>query len=79
MYVCKNCQHCNVVTDEELCKKLKCTATKRGRTLTWSMLCVETTGEPVNIFQYFADYLEKHAVPPWCPMNKAELRKEGIL
>lgn len=69
MAVCKNCVHCNITTDKEYCKRVKCTATKRGRTITWSMCCVDGNGTPVNVFQRFADYLEKHSAPNWCPLN----------
>lgn len=61
---CKNCPFCDIITDKELTKRLKCTKTKRGKTITWSMCCVGT-----NIFQYFADYLEKHNIPKWCPLQ----------
>ena len=63
---CKNCPFCDVITDEEYQKNLKCMKTsKKGRTITWSMCCV---GQ--NVYQYFADYLEKHDRPNWCPRAK---------
>lgn len=65
MKECKNCECCDIITDSEYCKRLKCTATKRGRTITWSMCCINS-----NVFQYFADYVAKHAAPKWCPKNK---------
>jgi len=77
MIRCKNCPNCDVVTGEDLCKRLKCTATKRGRTLTWSMCCVDGYGRPINVFQFFADFLEKHPTPSWCPKQAAEKALEG--
>lgn len=67
MVACKNCEHCDVITDDEYCKRLKCTATKRGKTLTWTMCCIDSNGTPMNALQYFADYVEKHTHPKWCP------------
>ena len=66
---CRNCRYCEIYTDEELCKRLVCRATrsKKGRTITWSMLCYDS-----NIFSFFAEYVEKHARPKWCPRSKEE-------
>ena len=66
---CKNCQYCDVHTGSDLCKRLKCMATPRGKTLTWTMLCVSADGELVNLYQYFADYLKTHKRPKWCPLT----------
>ncbi len=66
--VCMNCAECNVITDDEMCKHLKCMATsKKGRDITWSMCCINGDGTPVNTYRYFADYLENHKRPKWCP------------
>ena len=73
LMICKNCPDCNVQTGTDLCKRLKCTATKRGRTLTWTMCCIYGDGTAVNAYQYFADYLEKHAKPNWCPKTQDDI------
>jgi hypothetical protein len=76
MPTCKNCPYCDVITDENFCKRLKCTKTIRWRTLTWSMCC-----ENQNVIQYFADYVEKHDTPKWCPLLKerSETKNADIL
>ena len=68
---CRSCPYCDVITDEEYQKNLKCTKTsKRGKTLAWSMCVV---GE--NVYSYFAEYLDKHDRPSWCPLAKGESKK----
>ena len=69
---CKNCPHCDIVTDDDYCKRMKCKATKRGKTITWSM-CI--LGE--NVLQYFADHVEKHTHPKWCPRVKETEQTRG--
>ena len=70
---CKNCLFCDVRTDEEYCKKLVCTKTSRkGRCISWHMSGAVSGagGEPVNIYRYFANLLDKNKTPKWCPLEK---------
>ena len=67
---CKNCRFCEMYTDEDLCKRLVCRATrsKKGRTIIWTMLCFDA-----NLLSYFAEHVEKHPRPKWCPRAKEEI------
>lgn len=75
---CKNCKHCDVITDDDYCKRLKCTATKRGKTITWSMCSFHRDGSAENVLQLFASYVEKHQHPKWCPRVKEELENDEV-
>lgn len=74
---CKNCRYCDVHTGNDLCKRLKCMATPTAKTLAWHMLSFDTNGKAANLYTYFADYLEKHKRPDWCPL--CETHKDGVL
>lgn len=74
---CKNCPYCNVVTeatDEADCLRLKCMATKKGKTITWSMCEVG-----VNVYQRFADYVERHEHPKWCPVAETNREMDPLI
>lgn len=64
---CRNCVHCNIKTDEDYTKRLICTGTKRGRTLSWIM-CGPV--DSINLLSYFAEWAESHETPKWCPKQK---------
>lgn len=67
---CKNCRYCDVITGNDMCKRLKCTATPRTKTISWHMLSFSEDGTATNLYAYFAEELEKHKTPNWCPLLK---------
>ena len=73
---CRNCPFCDIITDNEYCKKMVCKKTsKRGKTIIWSMCCYNS-----NTLKYFSDWVDSHKTPSWCPEKndnkKTKTRRE---
>lgn len=73
---CRNCPFCDIITDNDYCKKMVCRKTsKRGKTIVWSMCCYNS-----NTLKYFSDWVDSHKTPSWCPEKngnkKTKTRRE---
>ena len=73
---CRNCPFCDIITDNEYCKKMVCKKnSKRGKTIIWSMCCYNS-----NTLKYFSDWVDSHKTPSWCPEKndnkKTKTRRE---